>query len=63
MTEANFKNAGYALMVEENADEKTNVSKKTNASVAFGSKSFSSSQMKMSIYAKEFLAIYFAFIE
>ena len=48
MTDANFKNAGYALM--------------TYAPVAFGSKT-SPSQIKMSIYAKEFQAIYFAFME
>ena len=63
MTDANFKNAGYALMIEENADEKLTSVKKTYAPVAFGSKTFSSSQIKMSIYAKEFLAIYFAFME
>ena len=57
MTDANFKNAGYALMIEENADEKLTSVKKTYAPVAFGSKTFSPSQIKMSIYAKEFLAI------
>ena len=63
MTDANFKNAGYAFMIEENADEKLTSVKKTYAPVAFGSKTFSPSQIKMSIYAKEFLAIYFAFME
>ena len=63
MTDGNFKNAGYALMIEENADEKLTSVKKTYAPVAFGSKTFSPSQIKMSIYAKEFLAIYFAFME
>ena len=63
MTDANFENAGYALMIEENADEKLTSVKKTYAPVAFGSKTFSPSQIKMSIYAKEFLAIYFAFME
>ena len=63
MTDANFKNAGYALMIEENADEKLTSVKKTYAPVAFGSKTFSPSQIKMLIYAKEFLAIYFAFME
>ena len=38
MTDANFKNAGYALMIEENADEKLTSVKKTYAPVAFGSK-------------------------
>ena len=63
MTDANFKNASYALLIEENADEKLTSVKKTYAPVAFGSKTFSPSQIKMSIYAKEFLAIYFAFME
>ena len=63
MTDANFKNARYALMIEENGDEKLTSVKKTYAPVAFGSKTFSLSQIKMSIYAKEFLAIYFAFME
>ena len=36
---------------------------KTYAPVAFGSKVFSPAQPKMSIYSKEFLAIYMAFLE
>ena len=62
MTDVNSKNAGYALMIEENADEMTSV-RKTYALVAFRSKTFSPSQIKMSINAKEFLAIYFLFME
>ena len=63
MTDANFKNAGYALTIEENADEKLTSVTKTYAPVAFGSKTFSPSQIKILIYAKEFLAIYFAFMD
>ena len=63
MTDANFKNAGYALMIEQNAEEKITSVRKTYATVAFSSKIFSRSQIKMSIYAKEILAIYFAFME
>ena len=63
MADANFKNAGYALMNEENAEEKITSVRKTYAPMAFGSKMFSPSQIKMSIYAKDFLAIYFAFME
>ena len=37
--------------------------KKTFAPVAFGSRVFSPAQLKMSIYCKEFLAIYHAFLE
>ena len=63
MTDANFKNAGYALMTKEDTEQKITSTKKTYAPVAFGSKTLSPSQLKMSIYAKEFLAIYFAFME
>ena len=63
MTDANFKNAGYALRTEEDTEQKITSTKKTYALVAFGSKTFSLPQLKMSIYAKEFLAIYFAFME
>ena len=34
---------------------------KSHAPVAFGSKTFTPAQIKMSFYAKQFLAIYFAF--
>ena len=63
MTDASFRNAGYALMTEEDPEQKITSTRKTYAPVAFGSKTFSPSQLKMSIYAKEFLAIYFAFME
>ena len=63
MTDVNFKNAGYALTIEENAEEKFMSVRKTYAPVAFGSKMFSPSQSKMPIYAKELLANYFAFME
>ena len=62
MTDASFRASGYALMIEEENDKKLN-SKKTFAPVAFGSKVFSPAQLKMSIYCKEFLAIYLAFLE
>ena len=52
-------------MIEEDIDKKINSKKKTFAPVAFGSKVFSSTeaQLKMSIYCKEFLAIYHAILE
>ena len=56
MTDANFKNAGYALMTEDDPEQKVTSTKKTYAPVAFGSKTFFPSQLKMSIYAKELLA-------
>ena len=59
MPDASFRSAGYALMIADNPDQR----RKTYAPVAFGSKFFSPAQLKMSIYSKEFLAIYMAFLE
>ena len=64
MTDASFRSAGYALMIDDNPDQKILQSKrKTYAPVALGSKIFSPAQLKMSIYLKNFLAIYMAFLE
>ena len=63
MTDASFRSAGYALMIEDNPDENIQSKRKTYAPVAFGSKFFSPAQLKMSIYSKEFLAIYMAFLK
>ena len=63
MTDASFRSAEYALMTEDNPDQKIQSKRKTYAPVAFGSKTFSPAQLKMSIYSKEFLAIYMAFLE
>ena len=63
MTDASFRSAGYALMIKDNPDQKIQSKRKTYAPVAFGSKSFSPAQLKMSIYSKEFLTIYMAFLE
>ena len=50
-------------MIEDNPDQKIQSKRKTYAPVAFGSKIFSPAQLKMSIYSKEILAIYMAFLE
>ena len=63
MTDASFRSAGYALMFEDNPGQKIQSKRKTHAPVAFGSKIFSPAQLKMSIYSKELLAIYMAFLE
>ena len=63
MTDASFRSAGYALMIEDNPDQKLQSKKRTYAPVAFGTTAFSPGQLKMSIYSKEFLAIYMAFLE
>ena len=63
MTDASFRSAGYALMIEDNLDLKIQSKRITYAPVAFGSKILSPAQLKMSIYSKEILAIYMAFLE
>ena len=50
-------------MIEDNLDEKIQSKRKTHAPVEIGSKVFSPAQLKMSIYSKEFLAVYMAFFE
>ena len=62
MTDACFQAAGYAVLIEDDLNQKYTSTRKT-ALTAYGSKTFSPSQIKMSIYATEFLAIYMAFIE
>ena len=63
MTDASFRSAGSALMIEDNPNQKIQSKMKTYATVAFGSKIFSPAKLKKSIYSKEFLAIYMAFLE
>ena len=63
VTDASFRSAGYALMIEDSPDQKIHSKRKTYAPVAFGSKIFSPAQLKMSINSKEVLAIYMAFVE
>ena len=63
MTDASFLAAGYAVLIEDDPMEKYTSTRKSFAPVAYGSKTFSPAQLKMSIYAKEFLAIFFAFKE
>ena len=53
MTDASFRSAGYALMIEDNPDQKIQSKRKTYAPVSFGSKFFSPAQLKMSIFSKE----------
>ena len=63
MTDASFQAAGYAVLIEDDYNQKYTSTRKTCAPIAYGSKTYSPSQIKMSIYAKEFLAIYMAFKE
>ena len=63
MMDASFRSAGYALMIEYNPDQEIQSKRKTYAPVAFGSKILSRAQLKMSIYSKEILANFMAFLE
>ena len=60
MTDASFSGARYARL---NPEQKYTSLRKAYAPIAYGSKTFTPSKLKMSIYAKEFLAVYFAFKE
>ena len=53
MTDASFRIAGYALMIEDNPDQKIQSKRKTYVPVAFGSKIFSPAQLNISIYSKD----------
>ena len=60
MCDASGHAAGYVLLIEDYADPSA---KQTYAPVAFGSKTFQGRQMSLTMYAKNFLAIHFAFDE
>ena len=63
MTDASFKAAGNAILTEDDPNQENSSVEKSYAPIAYGSKTFTPSQLKMSIFAKEFLAIYYAFKE
>ena len=63
MTDAGFKAAGFAVLIEYDPNQKYTSTNKTYAPVDYGSKTYSAYQIKMSTYAKEFLAIYMALKE
>ena len=63
MSDAIFTAAGYAIMIEHDPNQKLQSKRKTYAPNAIDSKTFNPTQMKLSIYAIEFLSIYFAFVE
>ena len=63
MTDASFQAAGYAVLIEDDPNQKYISTRKTYAPLTYGSKTYSPSQIKTSIYAKESLAIYMAFNE
>ena len=61
MAGASFYAAGFVLMIEDCIKTANRTSEhKIYAPVSFGSRIFKLNQLKMSIYAKEFLAVHFA---
>ena len=61
MTDASFGAAVYAVLIEDDPNHKFTSLRKSYAPVAYGSKTFTPTHIKMSNYAKIVLAIYFAF--
>ena len=60
MCNASEHAASYVLLIEDYADP---TAKQTYGPIAFGSKKFQGSQMSLTMYVKEFLAMHFAFDE
>ena len=61
LTDASFYAAGYVLMIEDYITDQSGKTYKTYVPVSFGSKIFTPTYLKLSIYAKEFLAVHFVF--
>ena len=62
MTDASMHAAGYVLLIEDYTQkEGIEGEKRQYAPVMFGSHAFNEAKLKMSIYGKEFLAVYNAF--
>ena len=61
LTDASFYAAGYMLMIEDSLTDQSGKTFKTYIPVLFGSKIFTPTYLKLSIYAKEFLAVHSAF--
>ena len=63
MSDASFTAGGYAIMIEDNPNQKLQSKRKTFSPIAFGSKTFNPTQTKVSNYAKEFLSLYSGLVE
>ena len=61
MADASFYAAGFVLMIEDYLEDQAGKTVKKYVPVSFGSKIFNPTHLKLSIYAKEFLAVHFAF--
>ena len=58
--DASYYSSGFVLMIEDNLVEKDGMKKQAYAPVFLGSQLFKTSQLKMSTYCKDFLALCFA---
>ena len=61
MTDGTFQAADYAVLIEDDPNQKYTSTRKTYPPISYGSKTYSPSQIQMYSYAKKFLAIYMAF--
>ena len=60
LCDARCYSSGFVLMIEDYLEQKDGTKKQAFAPVSFGSQLFNKSQLKLSVYCKEFLALYFA---
>ena len=60
LCDASYHGTGFVLMIEDYLIDQTGQQKKSYAPVSFGSRLFNDTQLKFSVYYKEFLALYFA---
>ena len=60
LCDASFHGTGFVLMIEDYLIDQKGKTMKTYAPVSFGSRLFTTTQLKISVYYKEFLALYFA---
>ena len=60
LCDASFHGTGFVSMIEDYLTDQKGKTKKTYASVSFGSRLFTTTQLKFSVFYKEFLALYFA---
>ena len=63
MTDASFTAAGYAILTEDDPNHKCTSVQKSYAPIGYELKAFTHSQLKMSKYAKEFIAVFYTFRE
>ena len=63
MADRKFQTAGYAVLTEEDPSQTLTLTRKICDTLSYGSKTFTLSQLKRSIYAEDFLAIFLTFEE